>query len=368
MENENFLRRYILKAGGMGGSGFEIGNIESASQEALHISFSIEKSNAESPNDANVQIWNLSPANLNILEEKDCVVELKAGYGNNMALLLVGNVFSVITTMDGADRMTELQVVDGLAELRDAALSISINGQVNCKEVYEKIADAMGVSIVFANDLSYNTLPNGFSYVGNARNALQKLAGCCGHEWTIQNQVLQVTWPGRAVSAKGYLLDSDSGLVGIPKRISIGSGEEEMTGWEVEYFLNGAIEVNDIVQLHSSVADGYFLVHKVTMDGDNMEGDWICTAQLLMIASMPELDQKASSDGIKEEEIKKGDKVKVIRTVQSGNRTRGYQYSGGMFVCYYPVYDVIQVKGERVVIGVGNTVTAAVHIKDLEKA
>ena len=57
------------------------------------------------------------------------------------------------------------------------------------------------------------------------------------------------------------------------------------TGWEVEYLLNGAIGINDIVRLESGAARGYFRVHKVTLDGDNLEGDWICTAQLMEVAS-----------------------------------------------------------------------------------
>ena len=298
MGNENFIRRYTLKAGRKGQEGFEIGNITSASQEALHVSFSVEKSNAENPNDAKVQIWNLSNTSLNILEEKDCIVELRAGYGESMALILVGNIASAITTMENADRMTELQVVDGLVELRDAVISISVNGKVDCKELYQRVADEMGLSIVFADDLSFCVLPNGYSFVGKAKNALQKLAECCGHQWTIQNQVLQVTWPGRAVSPRAYLLSSETGLLGIPKKITIGSGKEEKSGWEVEYLLNGAIGVNDTVELRSSTASGYFLVHKITIDGDNMEGDWRCTAQILKIAANPELDQKANTQEV----------------------------------------------------------------------
>lgn len=373
MANENWMRTYVMRCGKMGKKGFEIGNIDSPTQDCLHVSFSIEKSSAESPNNAKVQIWNLSPKNLSILDTKDCIVELKAGYGNNRSLILVGNISSAITTLDGADRLTELEVVDGLVELRDTNISISINGKVNCKDVYKKFADAMGISVKFAGDLSFKTLPNGFSYVGKAKGGLQKLANCCGHKWSIQNQVLQITWPGRSVSAKGYLLSAETGLINIPKRITIDSGDETKTGWEVEYLLNGAIGVNDIVQLKSSTVSGYFLVYKVTMDGDNMEGDWICTAQLLKIAEVPKLDKKASSSsssgsGSSSESIKKGDKVKVTRTVKSGSKTKGYQYAGGMFTCYYSVYDVIQVKGDRVVIGIGSTVTAAVKMADLAKA
>ena len=86
----------------------------------------------------------------------------------------------------------------------------------------------------------------------------------------------------------GYVLSSDTGLIGTPKRIVIGSNKENekaQTGWEVEYLLNGAIGINDTVQLESHMARGYFRVHKVTFDGDNMEGDWVCTAQLLEISA-----------------------------------------------------------------------------------
>ena len=59
--------------------------------------------------------------------------------------------------------------------------------------------------------------------------------------------------------------------------------------------MNGAIGVNDVVQLESGAANGYYRVHKVTMDGDNMVGDWICNAQLLEIQASAKLDKKAST-------------------------------------------------------------------------
>lgn len=57
--------------------------------------------------------------------------------------------------------------------------------------------------------------------------------------------------------------------------------------------------------------------------------------------------------------LKKGDKVKVLNAVT---------YDGKPFRTYYDTYDVIQVSGARVVIGVGATVTAAVNAANLRKA
>lgn len=56
--------------------------------------------------------------------------------------------------------------------------------------------------------------------------------------------------------------------------------------------------------------------------------------------------------------LKKGDRVKVLNAVT---------YDGKPFRTYYDTYDVIQVSGARVAIGVGATVTAAVNAANLRK-
>lgn len=57
-------------------------------------------------------------------------------------------------------------------------------------------------------------------------------------------------------------------------------------------------------------------------------------------------------------EIKVGDKVKVLKATT---------YAGKPFKLYYSKYDVLEVNGDRVVIGIGKTVTAAVHKDNLQK-
>lgn len=291
MAQENFIRRYLMKAGKMGHNGFQIGQTSTENPHALHISFSIEKSTSETANTAKVQIWNLSPANLSILDTKDCVIELQAGYANHIALILAGNVVTSSTEMDGADRMTELEVVDGRVALRDTYVEISRSGRVDSKEVFDEIAGAMGVSVIYSKGCKFKVLPHGFSFVGPAKTALKKLCKTCGLSWSIQNSVLQIRKPNEPITTRAYLLSSDTGLLEVPKRITISAESDDSSsgksnsqiGYEVKYFLNGAIGVNDYVRLESDKVRGYFRVYKLTIDGDNLEGDWICTAQLLEV-------------------------------------------------------------------------------------
>lgn len=58
------------------------------------------------------------------------------------------------------------------------------------------------------------------------------------------------------------------------------------------------------------------------------------------------------------EDISVGDKVRVLN-----NET----YTGGSFRTYYDEYDVIEVKGDRVVIGIGDVVTCAINKCNIER-
>ena len=58
------------------------------------------------------------------------------------------------------------------------------------------------------------------------------------------------------------------------------------------------------------------------------------------------------------EEIKVGDKVEVINNIQ---------YNGKSFRNYHKIYNVIEIKNDRVVIGIENTVTCAINIKNIRK-
>lgn len=295
MSMMNWRRTYTLKAGVRNQTGFLVGNVESADQIALKIDFEIEKADVKSPNTGKITIWNLSDDNLKILEQEKCIVELKAGYDMTMPLALVGAVASVTTSPDNADRQTELQVADGLISVRDIYITVSLNGVVKSQDLYALIASEMRLPIVFSEELAYVDLPNGFSFVGKAKDALQKVATYNGHIWSIQNQIIQVTYSGRPLSPIGYVLNSSTGLINVPKRVTIETQSSKQTGWEVEFLLNPAIGVNDVVRIESKAVNGLFRVQKITHKGDNYEGDWISTAQVFEIKAPPVSASKSST-------------------------------------------------------------------------
>ena len=285
--NDNFEREYRVAIGQAGQAGFEIGERSASQPVPLRVNFSIERTDLETQNTGRVILWNLNKEHLAALDEKDCVLSLKAGYKNRLSLIFAGIVSHASTTLDGADRKTEIEVVDNLVEIRDTYVSISYVGVVNWKTIFDDVANQMGVAVSYSYNAEFVDIANGFSFVGLARNIMNKGCDCCGLSWSLQNGVMQVKKPGDVMSKEVHVLSSETGLLGIPSRVTEASTDNSDTtniGWEVEYLLNGAINIDDYVKLESDMVTGYFRVSKLSVQGDNASGDWICTATLMEVA------------------------------------------------------------------------------------
>lgn len=284
---DNFNREYRLAVGKGGRTGFEIGHKTAQQPVPLHINFSLQKADLETPNTGKVTIWNLNKAHREALNEKDCILSLRAGYENRISLIFAGVVNFATTSNDGADRKTEIEVVDSLIQIRDTCVSVSYNGKVNWRLIIDDVAAQMGVAVSYSYNAEgcFKDINNGFSFVGKARDVLTRGCNCCGLVWSIQNGVLQVKRPNDVMSKEVYVLSPDSGLIGTPARVVVEEDDAggKTLGWDVEYFLNGAINIDDYVRVESNTVTGYFRVYSVEMQGDNLSGDWICKARLLEV-------------------------------------------------------------------------------------
>ena len=280
---KNFDRQYRMSAGPPGSVGFEIGG---TSPYALHISFSVQKQELESSNTAKVQVWNLNKQNLATLEAENCFLLLKAGYGNTLPVILSGTVSHTSTRKDGSDMLTEIAVVDGLMEVRDTWVSMSYAGLVNTKKILDDTAAQMGLTVTYSYNATFADIPNGFSFVGQAKNALSKACAVSGLEWSIQNGVLQIKKPGDVMNREVYVIGPETGLIEIPERVQISSSDDAGTpqmGYDLVYLLNGAIGVGDYVQVQSKYLTGFFRVYSLEIDGDNLSGAWQCKARVLEV-------------------------------------------------------------------------------------
>lgn len=291
--SSNWDRQYRCSIGQPGQTGVLLGESVGESGMPLHISFSVEKGDKESNNTATVKLWNLGPGTIAEINRKNAVLELRAGYGFNLPLILAGDISTVTTEMENANMVTTIEVVDGLVAVRDTYVSMSF-AKTTGLNIIESIANSMGVSCLISEEarkkLEQKLFTSGYSAVGAGKTVLQKVCGTCGLSWSIQNGVLQIVVTGCTISTQAYVLSADTGLLDIPKEITIGSSSKDaqkqdgQKGYEVRYFLNGAIGVDDLIMLDSKHVKGFFKVCSIAISGDNFDGEWTCTAQITEVA------------------------------------------------------------------------------------
>lgn len=293
---KNWKRAYRLVAGVPGQPGFDIGE-EGDGGRALHIKFELEKTDVSSNNTGTISIWNLNDAHVSALEQKDCMIALYAGYGNTKPLIFSGNVINPETTLESADRKTDIDVVDGRVAVRDTYIALSYLQETLLQTIFGDCVTQMGITCLYSAGaqalLAATKVPLGYAYIGPAANCLTQLCNAYGMRWSIQNGICQVHLPTEAMTVQAYILSEGTGLIGVPKRIAMSAesttqstaSQDTVYGYEVEYFLNGAINVNDLVQLQSQKVSGFFRVKNIKISGDNLEGDWTCTAQLVEVIS-----------------------------------------------------------------------------------
>lgn len=284
--NKNFDRQYRLAAGPSGGTGFEVGATSDSQPIPLHVSFQFQRSELQAANTGKVAIWNLNDDHLAVLNEPDCYLIFRAGYGNRLPKVFSGVVSYSTTTTDGADRKTEIEIIDSLIEMRDTYVSVCYNGIVSWRKIFDDVAAQMGIAITYSYNVKFTSVSNGFSFVGPAKEILEKGCDSCNLEWSIQNGILQIKQPGDVMSKEVYLLSPDHGLIGIPSSVVISQDQvtgKNSLGWDVVFLMNAAINIDDYVKLESKSISGYFRVYSMDITGDNLSGDWICKARLLEV-------------------------------------------------------------------------------------
>lgn len=119
-----------------------------------------------------------------------------------------------------------------------------------------------------------------------------------------------------------------------------------------------AFKVGDVVKVVNAVNydDGKpFKTYYGKYDVISVKGDRV----VIGIGKTVVAPVKASNLALVSSGIKVGDKVKVVKAVT---------YDGKPFKTYFDKYDVISLKGDRAVIGIGKTVTADIKVSNLAKA
>lgn len=290
---KQYIRRCNLVVADDSGAGLDLSE--------FRIVFAVKKTDGQTPNTANIRVYNLADDTANRIQNEFTQVFLQGGYEANYGVIFAGNVKRVRKGREnGTDTYLEIQAADGDAGYNFAVVNATIAAGAQQRDQIEQAARVLkgkGVETGYLAPTQTEALPRGKVMYGMARDYLRQSSETVGASWSIQDGKLQLVPLSGVLPGQAVVLNSKSGLIGQP--------EQTNDGVKFRCLLNpliavgGALQINqrDIAeaQLETSTEsnpantpptladDGFYRVITLELAGDTRGNDWFCEGVCLDI-------------------------------------------------------------------------------------
>ncbi len=225
---------------------------------SLHFRFSIQQQDIQTPNSADIRVYNVSDATAK--RARDWVeggeVLLQAGYDGNFGTIFRGTIIQVRVGKESAtDSYIDITAGDGDRGYTAAVVNKSLAAGSVIKDHIAASLEAMGPYGItrgwMPDDLPEKPLPRGKVMFGMARSFLEDATRGADADWTIHNGELTVIANQAYLPGEVVVLTSATGLVGMP--------EQQIDGITIRSLLNPAIVAGRVVQINNKSVQEYRL-------------------------------------------------------------------------------------------------------------
>lgn len=216
----------------------------SITEKSVRIKFEITKTTLAAPNNAIIQLYNLSPDNEHAIKNEYDEVLLNAGYEGGVLLVFRGNIKHVYRYRDGNDFITEIEAGDGDKDYRQARMNETLAAGTTPSQLIDRVVGS------FSGTTRGTIQAGGAAYLrgkvisGNTRDVLDDHAQRIGANWSIQDGQLTLVGVNAVAPGTAILVTSETGLLGAP--------EINDKGIAFKCLLNPQIKPNVAVKLDNS--------------------------------------------------------------------------------------------------------------------
>lgn len=283
-EQRQYLRACKLVVSSADGEGLDL--------SALRIKFAIKKADAQTPNTAEIRVYNVAETTIARIRKEFSRVVLQAGYGSNYGVIFDGNIKQTrFGRENGTDSYVDIAAGDGDDAYNYAVVNATLAAGSKQSDQISTAAGSMksrGVNQGHIGDVGGAKLPRGKVMYGMARDYLRQSAEASGSTWSIQDGKLQVVPMTGVLPNQAVVLNSKTGLVGQP--------EQTNDGIKVRCLLNPMLKIGGKVQINEQdvaqaklpdaakdaqankpadiAADGFYRLLVVEHSGDSRGNDW----------------------------------------------------------------------------------------------
>lgn len=286
MEQRQYIRRCNLIVASDKGEGLDL--------SGLRIVFKIKKSDAQTPNTAEIRVYNLSEETANRIRKEFTSINLQAGYDSNYGVIFAGNIKQVrMGKENGTDSFIDIAAGDGDQAYNNAVVNATLAKGASQKDQIDAAAGSMsgkGVQKGYIGNTGGTKLPRGKVMYGMARDYLRQSAQASNTSWSIQDGKIQFVELTGVLPNQAVVLTSKTGLVGTP--------EQTNDGIKARCLLNPMLKIGGKVLINEKdiqeaklpdtkkdaqankpaviAHDGLYRLLLVEYSGDTRGNDWYC--------------------------------------------------------------------------------------------
>ena len=285
MSSEQWLRKCTLLVSDKNGDGLDLSQ--------LRIKFLVKRSDTQTPNMAEIRVYNLADETAQRIQKEFSKVVLQGGYEQNFGVIFQGNVKQVLRGREnGTDTFIDIIAGDGDLSYNFAIVNATLAAGTGQAEQVNAAIGAMtktgGTTAGNVGEMPANQLPRGKVMYGMARDYLRQTAETTNKTWSIQDGKVQFVPTTSYLPGEAVVLTSKTGMVGTPTQTN--------EGILVNCLLNPKLKVGGRVQLNNdSVArlkidlsqpnspanipapltnDGVYYILVIEHQGDNRGTEW----------------------------------------------------------------------------------------------
>ena len=256
----------------------------------LRVTFATKKGDYETPNSAEIKVYNLSEATMSKMRKEFTRVVLQAGYQSNYGIIFDGNIRGTRIGRDnGTDTWLEIVAADADRAYNFATVNTTLAAGSTpadrVKACQQSFASKGAGEASHVPDLGSTMLPRGKVMYGMARKFMRTEATSADCSWSFQDGKLQLVKTTGYLPGEAVVLTHETGLIGTP--------EQTNEGIKVRCLLNPRLRIGGRIKLDNKsiqkaktelkiVAqrppkidhDGFYRILKVEFTGDTRGNDW----------------------------------------------------------------------------------------------
>jgi len=229
-----------------------------ASRGALDLSelrfrFSVRRGDIQTPNSADIRVYNVSEQTAQAVQKEFTRVVLQAGYEGNYGVIFDGQIKQVRRGRESqTDTFIDITAADGDSAYNFAVSAISLAAGATPNDQVSAVLQDMalrGISRGYVPDLQGNPLPRGKVIFGMSRDKMREIAKNTQTSWSIQDGKFQMVPLTAYMPGDIPVLTAATGVIGLP--------EQTQNGIRLKTLLNPNIKIGQAVKLDNASIQRY---------------------------------------------------------------------------------------------------------------